>query len=162
MDVLRDGYIAGVATAEAHFADSSADEDFVTGAWGQALAMSEPLNFSDRSDDFSVQISHRKVRGHGLNAPEQLYGSNGIFQIAATTEEALSSELSACRFTKCADIEVSTGEGIVVDYTTTGYRAYPTDLAVKARGNRREVERRNGTKPPGQLLDVDFLNVQLE
>ncbi|HXQ69568.1 MAG TPA: hypothetical protein VN844_03745, partial [Pyrinomonadaceae bacterium] len=58
MDFLRDRYIAGVAIAEAHFADSSADEDSVTGALGQALAMREPLIFSDESGAFSVQISY--------------------------------------------------------------------------------------------------------
>src|SRR3954453_4627655 len=90
VDFLRDRYIAGVATAEANFADSSADEDSVTGALGQALAMREPLIFSDQSGAaFSVQISYRKVRGRGLNAPERLYGSAGIFQIAVTTPEGV-------------------------------------------------------------------------
>ena len=153
MDVLRDRYIAGVATAEAHFADSSADEDSVTGALGQALAMREPLVFSDQSGDFSVQISYRKVRGRGLNAPERLYGSDGIFQIAVITDEGVIVRLKGLPFqskinwrgrsssvaSQSADIEASTGEGIVVDYTTTGYRACPTGLAVESRGNRREV-----------------------
>jgi hypothetical protein len=175
MDVLRDRYIAGVATAEAHFADNSADEDSVTGALGQALAMREPLIFSDQSGDFSVQISYRKVRGRGLNAPERLYGSDGIFQIAVTTDEGVVVRLKGLPFqskinwrgrsssvaSQSADIEASTGEGIVVDYTTTGYRACPTGLAVKARGNRREVERLNGTKPLGQLLGVDFLECRI-
>jgi len=49
----------------------------------------------------------------------------------------------------------------VVDYTTTGYRACSTGLAVEARGNRQEVERRNGTKPLGQLLGVDFLECRI-
>jgi hypothetical protein len=163
MYVLRDRYIAGVATAEAHFADSSADEDSVTGALGQALAMSEPLKFSDRFGDFSVQISYRKVRGRGLNAPERLYGSDGIFQIAVTTEEGLVVRLKGLPFqskinwrgrsssvaSQSADIEASTGEGIVVDYTTTGYRACPTGLAVVTRGNRREVERRKRNEATG-------------
>src|SRR5690349_7745275 len=98
MDVLRDRYIAGVATAEAHFVERSADEDSVTGALGQALAMSEPLIFSDQSSDFSIQISYRKVRGRGLNAPERLYGSDGIFQIAVTTEEGVVVRLKGLPF----------------------------------------------------------------
>jgi hypothetical protein len=53
--------------------------------------------------------------------------------------------------------EAYTGEGIVVDYTITGYRACSTGVAVEARGNRQEVERRGEMKPLGQLLGVDFL-----
>jgi len=42
----------GVATAEAHFVGSSAVRTPFTGALGQALAMREPLIFSEQSDDF--------------------------------------------------------------------------------------------------------------
>jgi hypothetical protein len=118
--------------------------------------MREPLIFGDQSGNFSVQVSYRKVRGRGLNAPERLYGSDGIFQIAVTTEEGVVVRLKGLPFqskinwegrsasvaSQSADIEASTGEGIVVDYTTTGYRACSTGVAVEARGNRQEVERR--------------------
>lgn len=73
------------------------------------------------------------MRGRGLNAPEQLYGLDGIFQIAVTTEEGVVVRLKGLPFqskinwrgrsssvtSQSADIEASTGEGIVVDYTTT-------------------------------------------
>jgi len=68
---------------------------------------------------------------------------------------------SASVASQSEDIEASTGEGIVVDYTTTGYRACSTGVVVEARGNRNEVERRGGMKPLGQLLGVDFLECRI-
>lgn len=68
---------------------------------------------------------------------------------------------SASVASQSADIEASTGEGNVVDYTITGYRACSTGVAVEARGNRQEVERRGEMKPLGQLLGVDFLECRI-
>lgn len=68
-------------TAEANFAASSADEDSLTGALGQALAMPTPWRFLGPEGDYEVQVMYTKLRGRGHNAPEKLYGSDGIFQI---------------------------------------------------------------------------------
>lgn len=82
ISVLRDRYVAGVADAEAQFESGVADEDSLTGALGQAISMSEPYVFQTQAGVYSVKISWKKIRGRGLNAPERLYGSDGIFQIA--------------------------------------------------------------------------------
>ena len=83
-DFLRDRYIAGVARAEASFDENSADEDAVTGALGQSIAMPEALAFTSPEGTYQIRITYRKVRGRGPLAPEKRYGSDGIFQIAVT------------------------------------------------------------------------------
>ena len=83
---LREKYSSGVATAEASFEDSSADEDALTGALGLALAMKDPIIFPGPTGNYEVQVSYRKLRGRGPNAPERLYGSDGLFQISISNE----------------------------------------------------------------------------
>lgn len=46
LDSLRDRYLAGVADAEAFFDLHRADEDSVTGALGQSIAMHHPVAFT--------------------------------------------------------------------------------------------------------------------
>lgn len=174
-EFLRDRYIAGVATAEANFAASSADEDALTGALGQALAMPAPWIFTGPNGDYSVQVSYRKLRGRGLNAPERLYGSDGLFQIEVSAANGSVVRRKGLPFqsktnwrgrsasvaSQAADIQASTGEGLVIDYTSTGYRACKTGLAIETRGNRREVERRGGMVSLGQILGNDFLECRV-
>lgn len=175
INLLHDRYIAGVATAEAHFGESSADEDALTGALGQAIAMRDPITFADASGTYSVSVSYRKLRGRGLNAPERLYGSDGLFQIAITTGAGTVLRMKALPFqaktnwrgrnrslaNQALDMQRTTGSGLVIDYGPNGYRACETEVVIAAHGNRAEVNRRGAMSPLGQVLGVDFLECKI-
>lgn len=175
MDFLRDRYIAGVATAEASFEENSADEDALTGALGQALAMKAPILFAGPTGEYTVQVSYRKLRGRGLNAPERLYGSDGLFQISVSNEfdEILRQKglpfqsktnwrgRSKAVASQSRDIQQTTGEGLVIDYSATGYRTCGTGIAIETHGNRTEANRRGAMRPLGQTLGVEFLECRI-
>lgn len=168
---LRDRYIAGTADAEAQFLAGAADEDSLTGALGQAISMAQPLSFQTSAGTFSVHVTWKKIRGRGLNAPERLYGSDGIFQIAVygANGETLRSKAvpfqsktnwrgrSASVLKQSSDIQRSLQGGLVLNFTDRGYEACTTEAAIAASGNRREVERSQGIRPLGQVLGNDFL-----
>ena len=172
VDFLRDRYIAGVAMAEASYEESSADEDSITGALGQAVAMPTPIVFTGPHGSYAVKISYRKVRGRGRDAPERLYGSDGIFQITVTDEHGMVVRQKGLPFqskknwsgtnsvlaNQARDMQSSTGEGLIIDFTPNGYSACGSSLVAEVNGNRREVERRRGTRPLGVTLGIDFLN----
>lgn len=172
VDFLRDRYIAGVAMAEASYAESSADEDAITGALGQAIAMPTPTVFSGPQGIYEVKISYRKVRGRGRDAPERLYGSDGIFQITVTDEHGEVVRQKGLPFQskknwsgrnsaladQARDMQSSTGEGLIIDFTPNGYSACGSSLVAEVNGDRREVDRQRGTRPLGVTLGIDFLN----
>jgi len=169
---LRDRYVAGVANAEAQFEAGVADEDALTGALGQAIAMPQPYVFRTDAGVYSVKISWKKIRGRGLNAPERLYGSDGIFQISVYDETGQTLRTKGLPFqsktnwrgksasvvNQSADIEHSLGSGLVLNFTDHGYEACSTQAALAARGNRRQVERDRELRPLGEILGNDFLN----
>lgn len=168
---LQDRYLAGVANAEFFFRQSQADEDSVTGALGQALAMREPLIFEDRGDVYQVAISYRKVRGRGPGAPENKFGLDGVFQIRVAShdghvirEKALPFQAKMNWRGKNSDLVVQARKmeqlrgGIVVDFTDRGYFACPSQAVTAARGSRPQVERSGAIRPLGQVLSNEFLN----
>jgi len=172
VDILRDRYVAGVADAEALFEAGVADEDSLTGALGQAIARPLPYEFIDGMTAYSAKISWKKIRGRGLNAPERLYGADGLFQIIAYDEHGSVLRAKGLPFQsktnwrgrsaevarQSRDIESSLGGGIVLNFKRSGYEACSTTDAVASNGNRRQVLRNRQMKPLGQLLGADFLN----
>lgn len=174
IDLLRDRYLAGVADAEAQFASAVADEDALTGALGQSIAHGGTYGFlvGDERNQFSVTISWKKLRGRGLNAPEKLYGPDGLFQIEVIDEfarvvrrKALPFQAktnwrgtSKAVFKQSRDIENSLGGGIMVNFSDHGYEACTTKAALAGNGNRLEVKKGRGLRPLGQFLAEDFLN----
>lgn len=171
VDLLRDRYLAGVADAEAAFDQHRGDEDSLTGALGQALAMREPIVFTGPDGAYSVRVSYRKLRGRGPGAPEKRLGADGIFQIevangngdvvrskglpfqAKTNWRGKDSALLGQ-----ADImeQVSPG-GLVIDYSPAGYKACPAKAVVAAGGRRSNVDRYGVMRSLGQVLSRDFL-----
>lgn len=167
---LRDRYLAGVADAEYFFAQSRADEDAVTGALGQAIAM-RPLVFADGPSTFRVEVAYRKVRGRGPNAAERRYGLDGVFQMRVTDQTGEVVRQKALPFQSkmnwrgknrdLADqvrkMEALRG-GIVIDFSASGYTACPSKAVIAANGSRPQVERFGVVRPLGQVLGTDFLN----
>ncbi len=168
---LRDRYLAGVSDAEYFFPQSSADEDSVTGALGQAIAMREPLVFSEGNEYYEVAVSYRKVRGRGPGAAENRFGVDGVFQMRVAARGGRVIRQKALPFqakmnwrgknkdlaTQARKMEALQG-GIVIDYTPAGYKACPSQAVVAANGSRPQVERFGVVRPLGQVLGTDFLN----
>lgn len=173
--ILRDRYAAGVANAEAFFDQHRADEDSVTGALGQALAIGEPIRFHFEGQQYEVKISYRKIRGRGPNAPERLYGSDGIFQITVTDRAGQVAAQKGLPFqskmtwrgkngsllSQVERMEGATPGGIVIDFGPTGYKACTAKAAIAASGNRRSVEKFGAMRPLGQVLSRDFLDCSI-
>lgn len=173
--LLRDRYAAGVANAEAFFDQHRADEDAVTGALGQALAIGDPIRFNFENQIYEVKISYRKIRGRGSNAPERLYGSDGIFQISITDRAGQIAAQKGLPFqsktnwkgkngsllSQVQTMEKSTPGGIVIDFSASGYRACTAQVAMAASGNRRSVDKFGAMKPLGQMLSRDFLDCMI-
>lgn len=172
IDVLRDRYLAGVADAEASYDQHAADEDSITGALGQAIAMREPLIFSGPNGTYAVSVSYRKLRGRGPGAPEKRFGSDGIFQIQVTDEfgEVVRNKglpfqaktnwrgKNSALHEQAGVMEQATPGGLVIDYTANGYKACTAKAVVAAGGRRSNVERYGAMRPLGQVLSRDFLD----
>lgn len=172
LESLRDRYVAGVADAEAHYDLHRADEDSVSGALGQSIAMRAPVVFSDGEHTYVVRIRYRKVRGRGPGAPEHRYGADGLFQIAVTDQNGCTVRQKGLPFQakmnwrgrnkellkQAERMEANFHSGIVVDFTPKGYSACTVQAAVASRGSRPAADRFGAIRPLGQVLGRDFLD----
>jgi hypothetical protein len=172
LDVLRDRYVAGVANAEATFDESRADEDAVTGALGQSIAMPQPMLVATPEAEYFVRISYRKIRGRGPNAPEKRYGADGVFQISVTDRHGRIIRQKALPFqskmnwrgknaslaNQASHMEQELGGGLVIDFSQNGYKACPSQSVAAGRGSRTAVDRYGVMRPLGQILSRDFLD----
>jgi hypothetical protein len=134
---LRDRLVVGVADAEAHYQNSSADEDSLTGALGHSISRHPPEFVSIGSERYAVSIYYRKVRARGPGAPEHSTGADGIFQIDvrnAQNEIAWKKGLSfqakkewsgtdSRLAGQAQDMIDGPGDGLVIDYSPDGYKA---------------------------------------
>ncbi|MBQ0946608.1 hypothetical protein KAK07_25000 [Ideonella sp. 4Y16] len=172
INLLRDRYSAGVANAEAFFDQHRADEDSVTGALGQALAVVDPIRYVSAGQQFEIRVGYRKIRGRGPGAPERSYGSDGIFQISIHDEAgnvalekglAFQSKMNwkgknQSLLGQAALMEKWTPGGIVIDFSATGYKACTAQATVAASGSRRALDRYGAMRPLSQVLSRDFLD----
>lgn len=172
IQMLRDRYLDGVADAEAQFDNGAADEDSLTGALGQAISIARPLSIRVGAQSYTVQVDWRRVRGRGPNAPERLYGPDGLFQMAVFDDRGGILRRKALPFQakiswngansdllrQSHSLESSISGGLVVDYSPSGYRACTTAAAVAAGGNAIEVQRARAFQSLGKTLANDFLD----
>jgi hypothetical protein len=170
-EALQDRYSAGVANAEAHFDQHSADEDSITGALGQSLAMREPMVFRGARGEYIVQVTYRKLRGRGRGAPEKMFGADGIFQIEVADESGMPLRSKGLPFQAKKDwkgkdpqlfeqakrMQAHMQAGVIIDYSKEGYRACTVHTAIAASGSRRQVDRFGAMKRLSQVLSADFL-----
>lgn len=171
-EALQDRYSAGVANAEAHFDQHSADEDSVTGALGQALASRDPMVFRGTQGEYIVQVTYRKLRGRGRGAPEKLLGADGIFQIEITDESGRRLRSKGLPFQakkewkgkdrglveQARKMKVHAQTGLIIDYSRNGYRACTAEAAIAANGSRRQVDRFGEMRRLSQVFSNDFLH----
>jgi hypothetical protein len=170
-EALQDRYLAGVASAEAHYDQHSADEDSVTGALGEALAAREPMVFRGPAGQYTVNVTYRKVRGRGRGAPEKIFGADGIFQIEIADASGRQIRAKGLPFQakkgwkgkdrqlldQAKRMELHVPGGVIIDYSNEGYRACSAQAAVAANGSRPQVDRFGVMKRLGQVLSTDFL-----
>lgn len=71
VDRIRERYLSAVADAENTFDMNSADEDSLTGALGQSIALPREHIFSTQEGRYIVDIGYTKLRGRGKDAPEK-------------------------------------------------------------------------------------------
>lgn len=169
---LRDRYLAAVADAQAGFASARGDEDALTGALGQELSRRPGLVVQVGSSEYFVKVDWSKPRGRGHNAPEKLYGTDGIFQLEVTDEHGRVIGKKGLPFQaktewkgkdkalagQSAAIDNSLRGGIVINFTPNGYEACPTSAATQFGGSHPMVKKAGMLKSLGQILADDFLN----
>lgn len=172
---LHDRYTAGVADAEAAFDQHRADEDSLTGALGQSLATTRPLVFRGPLGVIAVDITYRKLRGRGRNAPEKIFGADGIFQLEVRGHDGNMIRRKGLPFqaktgwkgkdkkllAQAQNMERHTPGSIVVDYSRSGYSACTAQAAIAANGSRAQVDRFGSMKKLGQVLGNDFLECKI-
>jgi hypothetical protein len=175
MDALRDRYLAAVSDAESTFAMNSGDEDSLTGALGQAIAMPRNQVFSTRQAVYTVDIGYTKLRGRGKDAPERLYGSDGIFQIKIFDINGKVIRSKGLPFQskknwkgkdkrlsrQAEDMERLTPGGIVVDFNSGTYKACRAKDIIESNGSRSQLERDGKLLRLGQLLANEFLECRI-
>ncbi len=175
LDRLRNRYVAGIDDAVANYDHSSADEDSLTGALGQAISMRIPELFSTARGNFQIKIDYQKIRGRGKNAPEKRYGSDGLFQIEVLDIFGQSIRKKALPFqskknwrgtnsalaSQAAKMIVETDGGIVIDFTRGGYFACSAKAVVRADGKRGLAHSAGEIFQLGQLLGTDFLECRI-
>lgn len=169
---LRDRYITAVSDAEYTYDMHCADEDSLTGALGQSLAIPRNQVFTVGHKTYSISIGYTKLRGRGKNAPEKIFGSDGIFQIEVKDDQGVVIRSKGLPFQskknwtgtnknlakQAADMEQHTPGGIVMDFSQRGYKACPAQSVVRAEGNRRVLTEEGQMRGLGQILGDDFLN----
>lgn len=172
---IHDRYLAGIADAEAQYQNAAGDEDTLTGALGALVSTSGPVGFSvDPTREFVVQISYRKLRGRGRDAPEKRFGADGIFQLQVTLQgrpvfrkglpfQAKKNWKGRDRrlANQARDMKQSVGGGIVIDYTPSGYTACEIDHVIEARGSRKAIADAGQVQPLGQVLAHRFLDCKV-
>jgi hypothetical protein len=170
--IIRDRYLAGVSDAVSKFDMHSADEDALTGALGNNLAMPAPMVFGDGSKTYEYQVSYRKIRGRGPGAPEKTLGADGIFQIQVSDDQGTRRKGLPFQSKKGwsgldrqlaqqSTLMVNTAsDGLVIDYRSSGYTGFDARDVIHAGGNRKLVGSRSG-KPLGQLLANEFLDCKI-
>ncbi|MGO9330543.1 MAG: hypothetical protein ACLQJ0_20835 [Steroidobacteraceae bacterium] len=172
IEVVRDRLIVGVADAEAHFEYSKADEDALTGALGQSISRNGAVTIQIGQEKYTVRTYYRKVRGRGLGAPEKPTGADGIFQIEVLNAAGRSVWTKGLPFqskkewhgtdsrlaSQAGDMIATTGQGLVIDYSSSGYKACPAIAAVEHGGYAAGVSEARQFRPLGQILGNDFLD----
>ncbi len=169
---LRDRYITAVSDAEDTYDMHCADEDSLTGALGQSLAMPRNQVFRVGHRTYSIGIGYTKLRGRGKNAPEKTFGSDGIFQMEVRDELGVGLRSKGLPFQskknwtgtnrkladQAANMERHTPGGIVVDFSRRGYMACPAQSVVRVEGERRVLTEKGQLRELGKVLGDDFLN----
>jgi hypothetical protein len=173
---IQDRYLAGTANAEAQYRNAAGDEDSLTGALGALISTSGPVGFAvDSETNVFVEISYRKLRGRGHDAPEKRFGADGIFQIDVSADNVGRRFKKGLPFQakknwkgrdsrlakQAEEMQRTLHAGIVIDYTPAGYDACGADAVVHSRGNRRVVDMAGSFQPLGQMLANSFLDCEI-
>ena len=174
-NIIRDRYLAGVADAEAMFDYSEGDEDALTGALGQAISTTEPLIYHSNGNKYSYRIYYRKLRGRGFNAPEKIFGADGIFQLEVNDQsdrcllkkglpfqaKKLWGKTDKKLVSQSKKILETLKQGIVINYTPSGYKACSAQEVVEMGGSNKSLLTNKRLQPLGQVLGNDFLNCDI-
>jgi len=173
---IQDRYLAGTANAEAQYQNAAGDEDSLTGALGALISTSEPVGFTvDSETTVVVEISYRKLRGRGHDAPERRFGADGIFQVNVSADNVGEQFRKGLPFQakknwkgrdsrlakQAEQMQRTLHGGIVIDYSPSGFTACRADAVVQSLGNRKAVEKAGSFQRLGQMLANAFLDCEI-
>lgn len=172
IESIRDRLIVGVADAEAGFEYSKADEDTLTGALGQSILRNGSVVIRINGEEYAVRTYYRKVRGRGSGAPEKPTGADGIFQIEVLNADGTPVWTKGLPFqskkewrgtnsrlaSQAGDMIAMAGQGLIIDYSSVGYRACSASAVLEHSGRATAVSKARGLRPLGQILGNDFLD----
>ncbi|WP_334109234.1 hypothetical protein [Methylobacillus sp.] len=172
---IREQYASGIKIAERLFEKNSADEDAVTGALGQELTRigKIPVNVGELL--YEVEFDYQKLRGRGAKAPENFTGADGIFQISVFTckgEVLFSKGLpfqskinwihrDGNLVTQAKKMQTILRGGIVIDYSSEGYKTCTASQVIEADGSRSTIEQNHLMHTLERSICNDFLNCHL-
>jgi hypothetical protein len=168
LKAIRDRYLAGVADAEAKFRFNRGSEDSLTGALGSELSMPSPMIFRTGPEEYEYQVYYQRVRGQGPRAPEKTYGADGIFQIEVRDSAGRTIRRKGLPFqakvgraggkklvSQARSMIDTAGQGLIVEYTQSGYKSISAMDVVERRGRKRALQ--SAEHPLGQVLGNEFL-----
>ena len=167
---VREYFEEKVSNAEKTFEYHEQDEDVITGSLAQELITKEPIFYKDGKKDYNLNISSRKIRGRGNNAPEQSTGADGIFKITILDGDNVifrkgllfqskkNWELRDRNLIKQCKKMIDIGSAIVINYTKNGYEAYNATDVITEEGRRKSLLENRKYSSLGKLLGNDFLN----
>jgi len=174
INLIGDHIKAGVSDAESKFALNEEDEDSITGALGQAISTAHPIVLTTAQGKFTYEITSRKLRGRGPDAPEKRLGADAIFQIEVFRQGQRvfrkglpfqakngggfqNSEV----IKQAGDLHRTTGTGIIVRFSKDGYTAInASEIVFSDQANAVATPQIIPTKL-GSVLGNDFLNCRV-
>lgn len=168
-NVISDQIKIAVKNAESGFRDHEADEDVISGDLGGQLRTA----VKGRIGNTSWETRSFKLGGRGENAPEKIFGADGVFEIKVYDD--VTGELIATKGLPYQAKKNSSSQGllkqvekmcsmdcssIVIDYGPEGFTGIKEKDIIEAAGKIKGVQDAK-KKSLADMLSSDFLNCNI-
>src|SRR6266498_312121 len=175
VDRIAGQYGAAVATALEHFESQQADEDRLTGALGQSMAMTvHGRAVGTDGHEYAWKTELKSTRGRGRRASEKRLGADAFLEVVIRDELGVQlrrktlpiqakKRWTATDRTLARQVEkmlAACGSCLVVDYQDVGYSAVSGPLVLEADGDRRRIPT-GALQPLADILGKEFLSCHI-